>query len=466
MSPDREPDELGRENRMSSNSKPATRLFNRDFVLLWQGQLVSQVGNQAFLVAQMFWLMEATGSASLMGLLLMSSALPGVVLGPFAGTFADRHSRKAIIVVADLARGLAVLGLAGLLFVRPAWTETIVVVLFGVALWSGILGAVFNPAITAAIPDLVPAARLQAANSLNRFSNQGATFLGQAVGGVAFRMLGAPLLFLVDGVSYLLSAVSEAFIRLPATVSARDDAEVTAGAEVGGRNAADRPAGQGVDSKRRTSLHEYLADTAEGFRYVWNWRGMRTFVLTATGVNFLFMPVFVLLPFYVSDVLGRSADWYGFLLASLSLGALAGLAAAGSLRMAGTARVVILTGAFLGATGLIAVLGMVQRPLLALTVTFAMGVFSSMVDIFVLTLVQLSTPAEMRGRVMGLVLALAGAATPLGMAGGGILADLTGRRVPATFMTVGLLASGLVLLSATRPSFREFLATDMKGPAA
>lgn len=436
----------------------AARLFNRDFTLLWQGQLVSQLGNQAFLVAQMFWLMEATGSATLMGFLLMSSALPGVVLGPFGGTFADRHSRKRIIVAADLGRGLAVVGLAALLFACPGSTETIVATLFGVALFSGTLGAVFNPAITAAIPDLVPPARLQAANSLNQFSSQGSTFLGQAAGGVAFRLLGAPTLFLVDGASYLLSAVSESFIRLPERYGAAPEDNGAA------PEGAPRDVSAGLE--RRESLREYLADAAEGFRYLWRWRGMRAFVFTATGVNFLFMPVFVLLPFYVGDVLGRPADWYGFLLAALSLGSLAGLAVAGSLRVEGTTRARVLTGAFLGATGFIAVLGLVRRPLPALVVTFGIGVASSMVNVFVLTLVQLSTPPEKRGRVMGLVLALAGAASPVGMACGGVMADITGRHVPATLVTVGLLASGVVVLAATRPSFRDFLATDVSDATA
>ena len=439
-----------------STTATAPRLLNRDFLLLWQGQLVSQVGNQAFLVAQMFWLMEATESASLMGLLLMSSSLPGVLLGPLAGTLADRHSRKALIVLADLARGVAVLALAALLYARPEQTGAIVVMLFGVALWSGIFGAVFNPAVTAAIPDLVPAARLQAANSLHQLSRQGATFLGQAVGGVAFRLLGAPLLFLVDGASYVISAVSEAFIRLPGLE--RDRSAMPAGAS--SPEGSDTPA----RAPRRQALRSYLTDTAEGMRYVWSWTGMRTFVLTATGVNFLFTPVFVLLPFYVTDVLQRRADWYGFLLASMSLGSLVGLAVAGSVRLEGANRARVLTVAFSGAAGLIAVLGVVRRPLVALVVVFAMGMFSAMINIFVLTLLQSSTPPEMRGRVMGLVLTLAGAATPLGMATGGIAADLTGRHVPATYVTLGLLATALVVLSATRVSFREFLAMDTARP--
>jgi MFS family permease len=141
-------------------------LFNRNFVLLWQGQLVSQVGSQAFLVAMMFWTMEATGSASLMGLLMMVSALPGVLLGPVAGTFVDRHSRLRIIIASDVLRGAAVLALAGTLWLSAEATAPVVAVLFVVAVFNGVVGAVFNPNVAAAIPDLVPPGRIASANSL------------------------------------------------------------------------------------------------------------------------------------------------------------------------------------------------------------------------------------------------------------------------------------------------------------
>ncbi len=156
-----------------------TRLLNRDFVLLWQGQLVSQFGNQAFLVAMMFWTMEATGSATVMGFLLATSHLPAAVLGPFGGTFADRHSRVRIIVIADLLRGAAVLVLAAAMWTPLLSSDVQLAILFSIALLTGIVGSVFTPAISAAIPDLVPAERLTAANSLHQTSAQVASLVGQ-----------------------------------------------------------------------------------------------------------------------------------------------------------------------------------------------------------------------------------------------------------------------------------------------
>jgi len=77
------------------------RLLNKNFVLLFQGQLVSQIGSSIYMIALIFWLKHATESATLIGLLSMTATLPGVLLGPFGGTVADLFSRKMLIVVGD-----------------------------------------------------------------------------------------------------------------------------------------------------------------------------------------------------------------------------------------------------------------------------------------------------------------------------------------------------------------------------
>ena len=416
------------------------RLLNRDFVLLWQGQLVSHLGSQAFLVAVMFWTLETSGSASVMGLFLAVTTLPGVVLGPIAGALADRLPRRAILVGADLVRGLTACGLAAVVWWLPGTTAASFAALFAVAIVYGLAGAVFNPAISAAIPDLVPAGRVQAANSLCQLSGQGSALVGQAVGGVLYRLLGAPLLFAADGISYLVSAASEAFIRLPGTI--RAEAEPAAGA-----------------------LKRYLADARAGLAFFWRDRGLRLFLLTAAGINFLFMPVFVLLPFFATEVLDGGSAWYGYLLASLSGGSLAGTAAGGLLALRPATRGRLLLAVLFLVPALAALLGF-AGPAGALGVCFALGALTGLLNVTTITLVQLATPPELRGRLMGVLLSLSGAATPLGLAGGGVLRDLTGAGVPSLYLGLG--ATGVLLvavLAATRPELRAFLAREPEPPS-
>ena len=415
-------------------------LMNRDFLLLWQGQLVSQFGNQAFALAMMYWLMETTGSASLMGLLMMVSLLPGVLIGPFGGAMADRHSRLGIIISSDLIRGLAVLLLAGMVLMIPHASQSIVAALFVVGLLGGLVNAVFQPAIAAAIPDLVPPQKVAASNALNQFSVQSSMLVGQAAGGLLYRLLGAASLFFIDGATFLLAALSSTFIRLP-----RGDHVETL------------PVKQ--------LLVAYAADTAQGIRYVWRRTGMRSFLMVASGINFLAMPVIVLLPFYVGGRLLRDAAWYGFLLAALGAGSLFGYLLAGSIKVPARYRPWVITAALLGTGLLLAAAGIVRGPPSALGLFAFVGICMGMVNISVITLFQITTPAEMRGRVTALVIAMSSAATPLGMLLGGILGDATHKNIQLIYVASGALMILLVAIAASRPDFRAFLAWDESSPA-
>src|SRR5260370_24436587 len=160
------------------------RLFNRNFLLLWQGQAISQLGNQAFALAMAYWTLEATGSASLMGLMLATMNLPVPLLAPIGRVLGDRFSRIRILVVCDVVAGLALLIQSFAMFSGRCSQTVLVAMLFAVALLSGVVNGFFLPTLSACIPDLVPKERGNAANSLNQFSVQAATLLGQGLGGV------------------------------------------------------------------------------------------------------------------------------------------------------------------------------------------------------------------------------------------------------------------------------------------
>ena len=420
-----------------ASSQPANRLMNRDFVLLWQGQLVSQMGSQAFSIAMMFWTMEATGSASLMGLLMLLGSLPGVVFGPVAGTLADRVSRKHILVVCDALSGFAMLALTVAFFVEELSQELQIAGLLATALAVGVLQAFFRPASIAAIPDLVPEARVAAANSLSQGSFQLSVVLGQSLGGVLYGWIGAPLLFLINGASYLFSAASESFIRLP------------------------RPEPRSEPSG--SVWARFWQDLVEGLRYVKRTGGMSEFLLLAAIVNFFAMPILVMLPFLVSQGLGRGADWYGFLLAGFGGGALAGYTFAGALPLSPRVRSVVLLASLVTTGTTLATLGLVNTAWVALALMTLVGALNGFFNIVVMTAFQLSTPGELRGRVMALVLTVAMAVSPLGMALGGILGDLTDKNIPLIYgLCGGLIAASTIVLGVRRP-VRAFLAFDESG---
>lgn len=417
---------------------PAARLWNRDFILLWQGQTVSQLGNQAFHIAMMSWLLQATGSASLMGLLMFTSLLPGVVLGPVGGTFADRHSRIRIALVCDLLAGAAILALTFAMFdprverLEPAAVRFVIALMFVVSALIGILRAFFTPALSASIPDLVPREKIPAANSLNMISVQTSNLLGQAIGGVLYTLLGAAFLYLIDGLSFLFAALCAALIRLPPRV-------------VAPRPAAAHP------------FRQFFGETADGFRYLWKQTGLRDFALIASLVNFLGMPIAVLLPFLVELYLKKDARWYGFLLAAIGAGTIAGFVLAGAKPLKGEKRRTWITTAMLLAPLFFGLLGFMTNAWAALGMAFLGGSALGAINIYLISMVQVATPGEVRGRVMSVMMTLTAGLMPIGMVLGGIVGDLTGKNVPLIYGVCG----GLALLVASgvfvRRELREFL---------
>ncbi len=380
--------------------------------------------------------MQATGSASLMGILMMASALPTVLLGPVGGTFADWYSRRMIIISADLLSGICVLALAILFFLNMPTDVTVIGVFLAVILL-GIVKAFFQPAITAAIPDLVPANKVAAANSMTNFSVQASTLLGQGLGGILYRLVGAGTLFIVDGISYLMSAVSESFIDIPV----------------------------GKRQKQRNfsqTLKDFGGDTVAGLKYVLQRTGMRNLLFISSVFNFLLMPIFVLLPFYVDLTIAKGVEWYGFLLAAISFGAVLGYIIAGSLDVRGKERSRLIITALFGVSVALAATSIIDNGCLALLVFLIVGILSGLINIYVVTIFQINTPTGLRGRVMSLVITLSGGIAPLGMMIGGLAGDLTNKNIPLIYGFCGGLAAVFTLIAALNSEFRTFLAKEPK----
>lgn len=182
---------------------------NRSFRQLWLGQVVSQMGDWFDTIALYTIIQNLTGSGRAIGLLLVARFVPSFFLGPLSGVIADRFSRQKIMIVTDLLRAGVVLGF---LFVRRADQLWIIYVLTVCQLG---LSTFFEPAKTAAIPSIVSDRELVAANAVSSVTWSMMLTLGAAVGGVITGWFGTDVAFILDAMTYVLSAALIASIRVP-----------------------------------------------------------------------------------------------------------------------------------------------------------------------------------------------------------------------------------------------------------
>ncbi len=182
---------------------------NRGFRQLWLGQVVSQLGDWFNTIALYTIILNLTGSGRDIGLLLVARFLPSFIFGSLSGVVADRFSRRSIMIVSDLLRALVVLGF---LFVRRADQLWIIYSLTVLQLG---LSTFFEPAKTAVIPSIVSDRELVAANAISSVTWSVMLTLGAFVGGVVTGWFGSDVAFILDALTYLLSAALIASVRFP-----------------------------------------------------------------------------------------------------------------------------------------------------------------------------------------------------------------------------------------------------------
>lgn len=414
------------------------KLINRNFFLLWQGQAVSNLGTQVFSIALILWIVDATGSTTLMGLIAMISSIPALLLGPVGGTFADRHSRKRIIVFSDIFSGIIMILLASLAFYFPAQKEFVIVGLFIASTFVAIVNSFFFPAISAAIPDLVPDEKLTGANTLSRSSLQISQLIGEGLGGVFYSLLGAPMIFLINGISYLFSATSESFIAIPQKVIQKK-------------------------SGWKQRFADFKQELIEGFRYIWNQSGLRELMLASAIINFFTVPIIILLPFFVEKYLNLNSDyrtWFGILLATYSIGSILGYIFAGANKFSGKVRGKIMIIFIILSAVAHSILGVIDTISQTLILVFIAGFMSGFISVNITTILQWTTPSEIRGRVFGVLTTVVGAVTPIAMGLSGIVADLMNQNIPLIFIYCGIIMAVLTLLVTINKNYRAYLSYE------
>ena len=177
--------------------------------MLWLGQTISQLGDWFNYVALYALLFELVGSASSVALLMVMQLLPIGLVGPTAGLVADRFDRRRIMIAADLVRGMVILGL---LFVGSSSMVWLAYVVTAVTVAAT---GFFEPARSATIPNIVHKRDLVVANAVSTGTWSATLTLGAALGGAAAAFLGRDTAFVLNSLSFFVSALCLWAMRVP-----------------------------------------------------------------------------------------------------------------------------------------------------------------------------------------------------------------------------------------------------------
>lgn len=409
------------EKTFIETSKP--KIWNTNFFLLWQGQLVSALGDVAYSIALGFWILAVTGSTALMGTLMAASSLPRVLISPFAGVIVDRSDRKWLLVAMDAIRGIVVvfIGAASYLGFIEIW------MVFVAGMTIGACGAFFNPAVSSIIPDIVDKRKLIQANSVFNIIYTASGIAGSSAGGILFKILGASFMFLFNGLSYLFSAITEIFIKVPRIIH------------------------------ERAKLH-FFADMRDGLKFVWHFRGLRTLITIAGLINFFaVMGIMLILPlFHQEKHLGPAL--YGIVMAFFTGGLFLGFLITSLVEFKPEQRFNVFSICYLFMCACMILLPVyLYFPIMAALV-FITGFVNAILNTFINTVMQLTTPQDKRGKVFGLLSSVAGGLMPVAYAVGGVLAEFISIRLLISMSFAVVLVCYIPMFLSI--SFRKYIQFD------
>lgn len=397
------------------SAQRASLLALPSFRWLWCAHLISQFGDGLYTVALPWLVYQHTRSGMATTATLAVSAGSFLVVGPLAGVFVDRWDRRRTLVCSDLLRALT-LALFPLLLL--AGFNLGVVLAMAVLLPA--FGRFFVPAQRASIPGLVPAESLVSANAQMQSAGSAAYIAGPAAAGVLIVSLGAAPLLLLDGLTFVASALLLSLVVFPPRCAA--------------------PVARSV-----------RADLAEGFRITWRVPALRASCLLALFGTVFFAPVPALLPLWVGK--GGSGA-FGVLTSSFFAGALLGSLATARYGKRFSARNLIVCSVL--AMGL-AIVGFSrsQQEVFGVAALATLGVFLTSYNVGVVTLLQRLAPAEAMGRVFAVNETASWSFRAVTLLVCGALADAAGVHAVLLGLGGGMLVLGMAALSTQSLSLRE-----------
>ena len=400
----------------------ARKLWNKDFILLLQGNAVSTIGDLMYSVAIGYWVYEQTGSSGLMGIMSAISMFVTMFLSPFSGSIVDKCNRKWVLVGMDIMQGVIMLSIGLLAYLDKLNVPGVLIAAFLAA-----LGSVFySPAASTLMIDIIPHDDMTRGQSIFSGSNALINMVGTAFSGVMVAFFGVPLIVIINGLSNLYSAVSELFIHVPRTVQQ--------GAQV--------------------SAKSILRDSKEAVRMIFSDKCLQLFVPCALLLNLLAAgPLTLVLPFCMEK--GFTVDMYGYLMAIWTAASLICVLVLGVVKLKPKTRFWVLA---VGFTSSVLFFGLtyISKQFVPLCIMAFLASFANCAGntIFNASL-MLALPEENRGAILGFIQSASVGGTALSAVIYGVLGDVLPLYL--VFTVGNLLSLAPMLYLCFNPRTKEFV---------
>lgn len=399
-----------------------TRNYDRNFILVVLGQVVSILGSSVLRFALDLYVLDITGRADIFAAVLAVSSVPVILFSPVGGAIADRFNRRDLMVIFDFSSSFVVLLLIVLFLSGNAsviWIAAVMTVL-------SVISSMYQPAVQASIPVLVKKEGLAQANGIVNGVGALSGLLGPVLGGALYGILGIRSLVVISCVAFALSAIMEIFIRIPFT----------------------KP------EQSRHIIPTIWDDMKSGMSFIVREKPLvfRTILLAA--VLNLFLSAFMIVggPYVLRITMQSSEMMYGAAMALMQLAGIIGALGIGvfskkmkmhTLYRWILAMAVLLIPMALALTG--TVLGLGYWPSFIPFVLFGMVIMllATVISVYVITEVQRETPNELLGKIMAIIMAVSQCAMPVGQLLYGAAFEVFSSRVYVPVIIAALCTAGV-----------------------
>lgn len=382
---------------------------NKNFVILFSGQMVSAAGDNLYGIAILWYVLALTHSNKDLAITGFGTTLPPL-LGLIVGVWIDRWRKKTIMIVSDIVRA----GLLFTLFLMTRGTHVSFWWVLAVIVLVEAVGTFFDPAASSLLPRIVSQEEFAAASGLQQSAGAMASLGGTLGGGALIGLIGAPLLFLSDGLSFLTSVVSLPFVKVKEDTNHRPPPSV-------------------------------FREWQEGWQVILNSRYLTQSGISSAVTNFSLAGTGVLITAWTREILHGTAITLSLLMTGLLVGAVFGGLTVGWLgRHIHYRRIVALTliGLGVGTSSI----GLWANPVWGVGCLVFAGLMLGWVDGTGGALHMMVIPEDVRGRVFSTLRTLGRVAMPLGSAVLGAFMIFVPLWLALLLTGVGPIISGITYL--------------------